>query len=127
MAYNPNNPKDNYILSEQLGIAGIAKQADRFKGNNRIDYNTRTNLLNKSMKLNEMLRVQQEQQQPMQMAAFGGKLKKYKNGGSPMLKIDKKSLAGDNSYLDKKFTTPSYIDYYQEKTDNISINNNDYN
>ncbi len=77
--YNPNNPKDNYILSEQLGIAGIAKQADRFKGNNRIDYNTRTNLLNKSMKLNEMLRVQQEQQ-PMQMAAFGGKLKKYKNG-----------------------------------------------
>lgn len=120
--YNSNNPKDNYILSEQLGIAGIAKQADRFKGNNRIDYNTRTNLLNKSMKLNEMLRVQQEQQ-PMQMAAFGGKLKKYKNGGSPMLKIDKKSLAGDNSYLDKKFTTPSYIDYYQEKTDNISINN----
>lgn len=77
--YNPNNPKDNYILSEQLGIAGMAKQADRFKGNNRIDYNTRTNLLNKSMKLNEMLRVQQEQQ-PMQMAAFGGKLKKYKNG-----------------------------------------------
>lgn len=79
--YNPNNPKDNYILSEQLGIAGIAKQADRFKGNNKIDYNTRTNLLNKSMKLNEMLRVQQEQQQPMQMAAFGGKLKKYINGG----------------------------------------------
>jgi LysM repeat protein len=78
--YNPNNPKDNYILSEQLGIAGMAKQADRFKGNNRIDYNTRTNLLNKSMKLNEMLRVQQEQQ-PMQMAAFGGKLKKYINGG----------------------------------------------
>lgn len=77
--YNPNNPKDNYILSEQLGIAGMAKQADRFKGNNRIDYNTRTNLLNKSMKLNEMLRVQQEQQ-PMQMAAFGGRLKKYKNG-----------------------------------------------
>lgn len=70
--YNPNNPKDNYILSEQLGIAGIAKQADRFKGNNRIDYNTRTNLLNKSMKLNEMLRVQQEQQQPMQMALGGG-------------------------------------------------------
>jgi len=77
--YNPNNPKDNYILSEQLGIADIAKQADRFKGNNRIDYNTRTNLLNKSMKKNEMLRVQQEQSQ-MQMAAFGGKLKKYKNG-----------------------------------------------
>lgn len=120
--YNPNHPKDNYILSEQLGIAGIAKQADRFKGNNRIDYNTRTNLLNKSMKLNEMLRIQQEQQ-PMQMAAFGGKLKKYRNGGSPMLKIDKKSLAGDDSYLDKKFTTPSYIDYYQEKTDNISTSN----
>jgi hypothetical protein len=78
--YNPNNPKDNYILSEQLGIASMAKQADRFKGNNRIDYNTRTNLLNKSMKLNEMLRVQQEQQ-PMQMAAFGGKLKKYEDGG----------------------------------------------
>ena len=78
--YNPNNPKDNYILSEQLGIAGMAKQADRFKGNNRIDYNTRTNLLNKSMKLNEMLRVQQEQQS-MQMAAFGGKLKKYEDGG----------------------------------------------
>lgn len=78
--YNPNNPKDNYILSEQLGIAGMAKQADRFKGNNRIDYNTRTNLLNKSMKLNEMLRVQQEQQ-PMQMAAFGKKLKKYGGGG----------------------------------------------
>ena len=78
--YNPNNPKDNYILSEQLGIAGIDKQADRFKGNNRIDYNTRTNLLNKSMKLNEMLRVQQEQQ-PMQMAAFGGKLKRYDPGG----------------------------------------------
>ena len=78
--YNPNNPKDNYILSEQLGIAGMAKQANRFKGNNRIDYNTRTNLLNKSMKLNEMLRVQQEQQ-PMQMAAFGGKLKKYNWGG----------------------------------------------
>lgn len=71
--YNPNNPKDNYILSEQLGIADMAKQADRFKGNNRIDYNTRTNLLNKSMKLNEMLRVQQEQQ-PMQMA-LGGELK----------------------------------------------------
>jgi LysM repeat protein len=81
--YNPNNPKDNYILSEQLGIAGMAKQADRFKGNNRIDYNTRTNLLNKSMKLNEMLRVQQEQQ-PMQMAAFGGRLKKYGDGGNPM-------------------------------------------
>lgn len=79
--YNPNNPKDNYILSEQLGIASMAKQADRFKGNNRIDYNTRTNLLNKSMKLNEMLRVQQEQQQPMQMAAFGGKLKRYDPGG----------------------------------------------
>ena len=79
--FNPTNPKDsNYILSEQLGIADMAKQADRFKGNNRIDYNTRTNLLNKSMKLNEMLRVQQEQQ-PMQMAAFGGKLKKYINGG----------------------------------------------
>lgn len=78
--YNLNNPKDNYILSEQLGIAGMAKQADRFKGNNRIDYNTRTNLLNKSMKLNEMLRVQQEQQ-PMQMAAFGGKLKRYDPGG----------------------------------------------
>lgn len=78
--YNPNNPKDNYILSEQLGIAGMAKQADRFKNNDRISYNTRTNLLNKSMKLNEMLRVQQEQQ-PMQMAAFGGKLKKYKPGG----------------------------------------------
>lgn len=78
--YNPNNPKDNYILSEQLGIAGMAKQADRFKGNNRIDYNTRTNLLNKSMKLNEMLRVQQEQQ-PMQIAAFGGRLKKYEDGG----------------------------------------------
>ena len=78
--YNPNNPKDNYILSEQLGIASMAKQADRFKGNNRIDYNTRTNLLNKSMKLNEMLRVQQEQQ-PMQMAAFGGMLKKYEDGG----------------------------------------------
>jgi hypothetical protein len=67
-------------MAEQLGIAGMAKQADRFKGNNRIDYNTRTNLLNKSMKLNEMLRVQQEQQ-PMQMAAFGGKLKKYGDGG----------------------------------------------
>ena len=78
--YNPNNPKDNYILSEQLGIASMAKQADRFKGNNRIDYNTRTNLLNKSMKLNEMLRVQQEQQ-PMQMAAFGGRLKRYDPGG----------------------------------------------
>lgn len=80
--YNPNNPKDNYILSEQLGIAAMAEQADRFKGNNRIDYNTRTNLLNKSMKLNEMLRVQQEQQ-PMQIAAFGGKLKKYEDGGNP--------------------------------------------
>ena len=39
------------------------------------------------------------------------------------LEIDKKSLAGDNSYLDKKFTTPSYIDYAQEKTDEISRTN----
>jgi LysM repeat protein len=83
--YNPNNPKDNYILSKELGIANMAKQADRFKDNDRISYNTRNNLLNKSMKLNEMLRVQQEQQ-PMQMAALGGKLKKYKNGGGFLLK-----------------------------------------
>jgi len=80
--YDSTNPMNNYIIPAKETIPEVndmAKQADRFKGNNRIDYNTRTNLLNKSMKLNEMLRVQQEQQ-PMQMAAFGGKLKKYKNG-----------------------------------------------
>jgi LysM repeat protein len=70
--YNPSNPKDNYILSEQLGIANMAKQADRFKNNDRISYNTRTNLLNKSVKLNEVLKAQQEQSQ-MQMA-LGGEL-----------------------------------------------------
>ena len=81
--YDSTNPMNNYIIPARetvLEVNDMAKQADRFKGNNRIDYNTRTNLLNKSMKLNEMLRVQQEQQ-PMQMAAFGGKLKKYINGG----------------------------------------------
>jgi hypothetical protein len=77
--YNPNNPKDNYILSEQLGIANLAKQADKYKGNDRISYNTRNNLLNKSVKLNEILRTQQEQSQ-MQMA-LGGMLKKYNPGG----------------------------------------------
>jgi hypothetical protein len=80
--YNPTNPKDNYILSEQLGIANMAKQADRFKNNDRISYNTRTNLLNKSVKLNEVLKAQQEQSQmQMQQAAFGGMLKKYGDGG----------------------------------------------
>ena len=81
--YDSTNPMNNYIIPARKTLPEVndmAKQADRFKGNNRIDYNTRTNLLNKSMKLNEMLRVQQEQQ-PMQMAAFGGKLKKYINGG----------------------------------------------
>ena len=81
--YDSTNPMNNYIIPARETfpeVNDMAKQADRFKGNNRIDYNTRTNLLNKSMKLNEMLRVQQEQQ-PMQMAAFGGKLKKYKPGG----------------------------------------------
>jgi LysM repeat protein len=81
--YDSTNPMNNYIIPARKTLPEVndmAKQADRFKGNNRIDYNTRTNLLNKSMKLNEMLRVQQEQQ-PMQMAAFGGKLKKYKPGG----------------------------------------------
>lgn len=78
--YNPNNPKDNYILSEELGIAIMAKQADRFKGNDRISFNTRNNILNKSLKLNEILRVQKEQQQSMQMA-LGGMLKKYDPGG----------------------------------------------
>ena len=81
--YDSTNPMNNYIIPARETVPKVndmAKQADRFKGNNRIDYNTRTNLLNKSMKLNEMLRVQQEQQ-PMQMAAFGGKLKKYINGG----------------------------------------------
>lgn len=78
--YNPNNPKDNYILSEELGIARIAKQADRFKGNDRISLNTRNNILNKSLKLNEILRLQKEQQQSMQMS-LGGMLKKYKPGG----------------------------------------------
>jgi hypothetical protein len=77
--YNPTNPKDNYILSEQLGIANMAKQADRFKNNDRISYNTRTNLLNKSVKLNEVLKAQQEQSQ-MQMA-LGGMLKRYDPGG----------------------------------------------
>ena len=82
--YNPTNPKDNYILSEQLGIANMAKQADRFKNNDRISYNTRTNLLNKSVKLNEVLKAQQEQSQmQMQQAAFGGMLKKYILGGDP--------------------------------------------
>jgi LysM repeat protein len=80
--YNPTNPKDNYILSEQLGIANMAKQADRFKNNDRISYNTRTNLLNKSVKLNEVLKAQQEQSQmQMQQAALGGMLKKYQFGG----------------------------------------------
>jgi hypothetical protein len=79
--YNPTNPKDNYILSEQLGIANMAKQADRFKNNDRISYNTRNNLLNKSVKLNEVLKAQKEQSQmQMQQAALGGMLKKYKNG-----------------------------------------------
>lgn len=80
--YNPNNPKDNYILSEQLGIANLAKQADKYKGNDRISYNTRNNLLNKSVKLNEILKAQQEQSQmQMQQAALGGMLKKYNPGG----------------------------------------------
>jgi hypothetical protein len=80
--YNPTNPKDNYILSEQLGIANMAKQADRFKNNDRISYNTRTNLLNKSVKLNEVLKAQQEQSQmQMQQAALGGMLKRYDPGG----------------------------------------------
>jgi hypothetical protein len=80
--YNPTNPKDNYILSEQLGIANMAKQADRFKNNDRISYNTRNNLLNKSVKLNEVLKAQQEQSQmQMQQAALGGMLKKYDPGG----------------------------------------------
>ena len=78
--YNPNNPKDNYILSEQLGIANLAKQANTFKNNDRISYNTRNNLLNKSVKLNEILKAQQEQSQ-MQQAALGGMLKKYNPGG----------------------------------------------
>ena len=81
--YDSTNPMNNYIIPARETfpeVNDMAKKADRFKGNNRIDYNTRTNLLNKSMKLNEMLRVQQEQQQPMQMAAFGGKLKKYSTG-----------------------------------------------
>jgi LysM repeat protein len=58
----------------------MAKQADRFKNNDRISYNTRTNLLNKSVKLNEVLKAQQEQSQ-MQQAAFGGMLKRYDPGG----------------------------------------------
>jgi hypothetical protein len=95
--YNPSNPKDNYILSEQLGIANIAKQADRFKNNDRISYNTRTNLLNKSVKLNEVLKAQQEQSQ-MQMA-LGGMLKKYYNGGDPM-----DDISMQNSY--KAVSTP---------------------
>lgn len=80
--YNPTNPKDNYILSEQLvEPAKKAKQADRFKNNDRISYNTRNNLLNKSVKLNEVLKAQKEQSQmQMQQAALGGMLKKYKNG-----------------------------------------------
>ena len=81
--YDSTNPMNNYIIPARKTLPEVndmAKQADRFKGNNRIDYNTRTNLLNKSMKLNEMLRVQQEQQ-PMQMAAFGGRLKRYDPGG----------------------------------------------
>jgi LysM repeat protein len=72
--YDSTNPMNNYIIPARETVPKVndmAKQADRFKGNNRIDYNTRTNLLNKSMKLNEMLRVQQEQQ-PMQMALGGG-------------------------------------------------------
>ena len=72
--YDSTNPMNNYIIPARETLPEVndmAKQADRFKGNNRIDYNTRTNLLNKSMKLNEMLRVQQEQQ-PMQMALGGG-------------------------------------------------------
>lgn len=82
--YNPSNPKDNYILSEQLGIANMAKQADRFKNNDRISYNTRNNLLNKSVKLNEVLKAQQEKSQmQMQQAALGGMLKKYVLGGDP--------------------------------------------
>jgi len=58
-------------------------------------------------------------------AKNGGKLNVvplpiFKRGG---LKIDKKSLAGDNSYLDKKFTTQNYIDYAQEKADKITRTN----
>jgi hypothetical protein len=55
--YDPTNPNNNYILSAQLvEPAKIAKQADTFKNNDRISYNTRTNLLNKSVKLNEVLK-----------------------------------------------------------------------
>jgi len=80
--YDPTNPNNNYILSAQLvEPAKIAEQADTFKNNDRISYNTRTNLLNKSVKLNEVLKPQQEQSQmQMQQAALGGMLKKYKNG-----------------------------------------------
>lgn len=79
---NPNNPKGPYIISAQLGTAKIAEQADKFKNNDRISYNTRNNLLNKSIKLNEILKAQQEQSQmQMQQAALGGMLKKYNPGG----------------------------------------------
>lgn len=134
--YNPNNPKDNYILSEQLGIAGMAKQADRFKGNNRIDYNTRTNLLNKSMKLNEMLRVQQEQQ-PMQMA-LGGGLKdvnpfdkqppKQKDSvfrrvyqSTPMNVVKMFDPTGVSSYPDVKYSIDDYNKGKGSKSD-IALN-----
>jgi hypothetical protein len=39
---NPNNPKGPYIISAELGTAEIAKQANTFKNNDRISYNTRT-------------------------------------------------------------------------------------
>jgi len=80
---NPNNPKGPYIISAQLvEPAKKAKQADTFKNNDRISYNTRNNLLNKSVKLNEVLKAQQEQSQmQMQQAAFGGMLKRYDPGG----------------------------------------------
>jgi hypothetical protein len=80
--YDSTNPNNNYILSAQLvEPAKIAKQADTFKNNDRISYNTRNNLLNKSVKLNEVLKAQKEQSQmQMQQAALGGMLKKYKNG-----------------------------------------------
>jgi hypothetical protein len=132
--YNPTNPKDNYILSEQLGIANMAKQADRFKNNDRISYNTRTNLLNKSVKLNEVLKAQKEQSQmQMQQAAFGGKLKRYDPGG--LIPTSNRAVSTPENELtntpiqptapllsgSQKFNLPTKVQSVNPKVNNLDV------
>lgn len=111
--YNPNNPKDNYILSKKLGIAAIVKKASSFDKLDRISTNTRNNLLNKSLKLNEVLKLQQEQQPQMQLS---GMLKKYSNGDL---------LKGSQSIIDSMVANSKPNDLTQAtKNNEVKLGNN---